>query len=393
MRIFDVIKYEGDNTKLIWKYPGEDFNTHSKLIVNETQEAILFYNGQALDKYPPGQYVLHTGNIPLLRKITEIPTDGVSPFHCTVYYISKIEQMSLNWGVGDVIYNDPVHNNYPFKIKANGVMNLSVTDSRRLLLKLVGTGTQLETSQLADYFRGPITTYIKTYLPRTLKEKNTPIYEVEGELSELSEMMRERITTEMEDYGVTLEKFWINNIVKPEDDEVYKKLRRLRGDQMTVIGQKELDLKSAEYDARIGVITHAGEDQKRRIDIETDKYEKEIILDLEKRRREFEAITSIQEHQFDVLKTVASNTGSGRDLSNAAINVMTGLAAGGVIKNTFNNAMNNTPVFQPTQAEAPAQDSFETRVAKLKTLHDAGLLSDEEFTAARNELVREVLGK
>lgn len=42
MKIIDLIKYEGDNSTFIWKYPGEDFNTLSQLIVHESQEALFF---------------------------------------------------------------------------------------------------------------------------------------------------------------------------------------------------------------------------------------------------------------------------------------------------------------------------------------------------------------
>ena len=48
-QIADVIKYEGDNTTFIWKSPLEDFHSMTHLIVHESQEAIFFMNGQALD--------------------------------------------------------------------------------------------------------------------------------------------------------------------------------------------------------------------------------------------------------------------------------------------------------------------------------------------------------
>ena len=49
MKIFDIIKYEGSNDVFVWKFPGEDFNTLSQLIVSESQEAIFFKDGKALD--------------------------------------------------------------------------------------------------------------------------------------------------------------------------------------------------------------------------------------------------------------------------------------------------------------------------------------------------------
>ena len=80
MAIAEIIKYEGDNSTFIWKHPCEDFNTTSQLIVHESQEAIFFMNGQALDLFGPGRHTLETENIPLLRKFTNIPTGGKSPF-------------------------------------------------------------------------------------------------------------------------------------------------------------------------------------------------------------------------------------------------------------------------------------------------------------------------
>ena len=56
--IASVIKYEGDNSTFIWKHPCEDFNTATQLIVHETQEAIFFMNGQALDSFGPGRHTL-----------------------------------------------------------------------------------------------------------------------------------------------------------------------------------------------------------------------------------------------------------------------------------------------------------------------------------------------
>ena len=58
MALSELIKYEGDNSTFIWKYPHEDFNNMTELIVHESQEAIFFANGQAADTFGPGRYKL-----------------------------------------------------------------------------------------------------------------------------------------------------------------------------------------------------------------------------------------------------------------------------------------------------------------------------------------------
>ena len=135
MKIFDVIKYEGDNSTFIWKHPCEDFNCLSQLIVHENQEAVFFMNGQALDLFGPGRYTLKTQNIPIIGKVLNLATGGLSPFHCEVYFINKSEQMAIKWGTDSKIqFIEPTYK-FPLSIGASGEMSLQVNDSKKLLVK------------------------------------------------------------------------------------------------------------------------------------------------------------------------------------------------------------------------------------------------------------------
>ena len=78
--IISVIKYEGDNQTFIWKHPYEDFTLGSQLIVHESQEAIFFMNGQALDLFGPGRYTLTTQNLPLVLGMVKIFKSDEKPF-------------------------------------------------------------------------------------------------------------------------------------------------------------------------------------------------------------------------------------------------------------------------------------------------------------------------
>ena len=87
--IADIIQYEGNNTAFVWKHPCEDFNITTQLIVHESQETILFLNGQAFDLFGLGRHTMETQNILLLWRITNISIGGETPFHCEVYFINK----------------------------------------------------------------------------------------------------------------------------------------------------------------------------------------------------------------------------------------------------------------------------------------------------------------
>ena len=96
MAVIDVIKYEGDNSTFIWKHPREDFNKLSQLIVHESQEALFFMNGQALDLFGPGRYPLESQNIPLLNKLVKIPTGGESLSIVKSISLIKLNRWRLN---------------------------------------------------------------------------------------------------------------------------------------------------------------------------------------------------------------------------------------------------------------------------------------------------------
>ena len=145
-KIADVIKYEGDNSVFVWKHPAEDFNALTQLIVHESQEAVFFLNGQALDLFGPGRYTLETENIPKVGKALNRTAGGDSPFHCEVYFINRAEQMAIKWGTDTrVQYMEPTYG-FPISIGASGEMSLRAEDSRRLLVKLVGTETPVQTN-------------------------------------------------------------------------------------------------------------------------------------------------------------------------------------------------------------------------------------------------------
>ncbi len=410
MKIVDIIKYEGDNNVFIWKHQSEDFNTLSQLIVHESQEALLFLNGQALDLFGPGKHTLHTKNIPLLNKIINIPTGGESPFHCEVYFINKVEQMSIQWGMGDVNFLDPTHNNYAFKIGASGEMSLRISDSRKVIVKLVGTETQLNQETIKKYFKVPITTHIKSMLPNILREKCISIFEVESYLSELSGILKKSIAEEMADYGISLEKFWIKTIVKPENDPFYITLNRQRGEKITLANQGEIDMQRADYQRRVGIIDHTGEVQKQKMDIDVKRYEQEQL-----------GYTYQQERGFDVMEKIAENEGSGSDLRNAAMGIGMGVGVGGALGDALIDISNSTMMSSLTNPVPPApvssdmipgminlkdenatlkenkvdhsdEDmfSFKRKLDKLRMMKEAGILSDEEFNEQKDELLREL---
>ena len=235
MAIAEIIKYEGDNSTFVWKHPCEDFNSLTQLIVHESQEAIFFMNGQALDLFGPGRYTLETQNIPIVGKILNRATGGESPFHCEVYFINKTVQMALRWGTDSKVrYIDP-DSGIPIELGASGEMNLAVSDSRKLLVKLVGTmkGIAWEeqgmgfTKSLQNSFRPFVATAVKSNLSQAIKAGEFDIFEIDEHLEEISKVLRDKMIGGFEEYGLTIPQFYLTTVVLPEGDPNFKRLREL----------------------------------------------------------------------------------------------------------------------------------------------------------------------
>lgn len=257
-----VIQYDGDNSTFVWKHPIEDFNLGSQLIVHESQEAIFFLNGEALDLFGPGRYTLETENLPVLKKIYSLPTGGQTPFHAEVYFINKTVQMGIKWGTDSrVRFIDPAAG-IPLDVGECGEMNLRVTDSRRLLVNLVGTTDGLTNKEvlcsgsdtagtahrtLQSFFRAPLMTEIKSYLASVIKEQKLNIFELDEKMGMLSEALRERISPRFEEYGLIIPQFYITTILLPENDKNFNELKSLIS--QAYIGVKTEEVKTTVAEA------------------------------------------------------------------------------------------------------------------------------------------------
>lgn len=229
-----IIKYEGDNETLVWKHPIEDFNMGSQLIVHESQEAIFFKDGQALDLFGPGRYTLETQQLPLLENLYKLPTDTEGTFHSEVYYINKVVQMAIKWGTPDKVrFIDPLTST-PLEIGASGELNLQVKDSRKLLIKLVGTQGGIAwgdrdgfTKSVQSAFRPLIANTVKANLPAVIREKQIDLLDIDERVDEISAALLSKLLVGFEEYGLTIPQFYVTHIVLPEDDPNFKRIREL----------------------------------------------------------------------------------------------------------------------------------------------------------------------
>lgn len=249
--VASIIKYEGDNKTFIWKHPIEDFNMGSQLIVHESQEAVFFRDGQALDSLGPGRHMLETQSLPILEKFYKLPTDSSKTFHSEVYFVNLTTQMGIKWGTDTKVrVKDPV-NGFYVELGAGGEFNLRVSDPRRLLLKVVGTADGLSQQELLStetvggvtrqtgFFRAMIMTQVKTYLAQTIRQEHINVLDIDMELTKLSEGLKTVINQSLKDYGLVMPEFYVTRIVTPDDDQNFIRLQQQFADRVLNVREEE----------------------------------------------------------------------------------------------------------------------------------------------------------
>ena len=339
-KIADVIKYEGDNSTFIWKHPCEDFNSLTQLIVRESQEAIFFMNGQALDLFGAGRYTLETQNIPKIGKLLNRTTGDETPFHCEIYFINKTEQMSIKWGTDSKVqYVEPTYG-FPLSIGASGEMSLRAEDSRKLLLKLVGTESFLGQQKLVSFFRSFLMTRVKTYIAQVLKAKSINIFEIDEHLTIFSNEIKNLLVSDFADYGVSLEQFFVTTIVKPDGDKQYEKFKELHFRQYADVAEAKLKQQTD--------IIHA----------QTEAQKTVIESQAMATKRTQEGYTYQQERGFDVAEKVAENEAVG-EFTNMGVGFGTmagvGGAVGGMVGGMMNDAMGSA--INPSNPDTSSQSA------------------------------------
>ncbi|MDR1577299.1 MAG: SPFH domain-containing protein [Deltaproteobacteria bacterium] len=221
----DVVKYSGPASVLAWKFPNAELSTWTQLIVNESQEAVFFKGGQVLDVLGPGTHTLDSNNIPILTSILKLPFGGKSPFAAEVWFVNRAHSLDIKWGTPSPIQLQDPKFGIMTPVRSFGQFGIAVENSKKFLVKLVGTTPVFDQESLTRFFRGLYLTKVKDSIASYLLKRRISVLEISAFLSELSEHMRDALRPTMEEYGINLLNFYVNDINVPENDPTIIKLK------------------------------------------------------------------------------------------------------------------------------------------------------------------------
>jgi membrane protease subunit (stomatin/prohibitin family) len=186
----------------------------AQVVVRESQEAVFFRDGQALDRFAPGRHTVTSANIPLLRGLLKLPFGGETPFKVEVYFVNRKVFTDLKWGTPQpVAFRDAEFG--IVRLRAHGIYSLKITDSGLFVNKYVGTGNLKKVGELEDFLRGIIVSRTFDFLGEQVKS----LLDLPALYDEFAIALKARLTEEVATYGIELVDFTVGAITAPPEVE------------------------------------------------------------------------------------------------------------------------------------------------------------------------------
>lgn len=215
-RIFDVVEYPNEmKDEIVHRFPESgagDFRIGTQVIVRESQTAVFFRDGNALDVFGPGRHTITTYNIPLLiEKIGRTFFNEKTPFPAEVYFVSMRDFVDLKWGTAQpIIVRNPNMGLGVALLQGYGTYSIVVKDPQQFVTQVVGAQGIFRTGDIETRLRSMLLSKLQDLLGETAASHSVP--ELIGLTEELQSGVRAKAQDDFAAIGLTLKSFYIENL-------------------------------------------------------------------------------------------------------------------------------------------------------------------------------------
>lgn len=224
-RVFDVIEHPDEmKEELVRRFPEKgsgDFRIGSQVIVRESQTAIFFRDGNALDVFEAGRHTISTANVPLLVDLVGKAFGDRTPFTAEVYFVSMREFLDRKWGTPQPIpMQTPGVGLGWILLQGFGTYTYEISDPQQFVTQVVGQRGTYRTSEIENDLKSRLLRSLSDMLGE-MKGKYTTIQDLIAMQEEMSAGVRAKVQDDFEARGLTLKAFVIANM-SPSDSSADK---------------------------------------------------------------------------------------------------------------------------------------------------------------------------
>ncbi|MGB5983572.1 MAG: SPFH domain-containing protein [Nonlabens sp.] len=210
--IVEWLDYTDDTIAHRFERYQNEIKNNAQLIVREGQAAVFVNEGQLADVFTPGTYTLNTQNLPILTTLKGWKYGFNSPFKAEVYFVNTTLFTDEKWGTKNPITLSDERFGL-VEIRAFGTYAFKVADPGKFIVDIVGTDNNFTNFEINEHLKS----LIATRFTDTVGEANLPIELYAANTTELSDTCREVMQPEFMGVGISLERFFIENVSMPED--------------------------------------------------------------------------------------------------------------------------------------------------------------------------------
>ncbi|HLF90777.1 MAG TPA: SPFH domain-containing protein [Anaerolineales bacterium] len=215
-RIFDIIEYPNEmRENIVQRFPESgpgDFRIGSQVIVRESQNAVFFRDGLALDTFGPGRHVIATANIPLLiDKIGKTLFSDKTPFPAEVFFVSMREFPDRKWGTPQpIIVRNPGMGLGVALLQGFGAFSFQVSDPQQFVTQVVGAQGVYRMTDIENRLKTVLLSKLQDLLGETAAKHSVP--EMIGLTEEIGAGVRAKSQDDFLALGLTLKTFYVGNL-------------------------------------------------------------------------------------------------------------------------------------------------------------------------------------
>lgn len=192
----------------------DEIKNASKLIVAPGQGCVVVYDGKVSGVLTePDIYSMETANHPFITSLLNLAQRSESEHKMRFYFFRTAEVVNVLWGTASPVkYIEPDYK-LPVTLGACGNFSIKIADAGRMFTTLLGTMSNYSVADAQELVSSRIVAPLSSFLA----EKAYPYREVDSHLMDLSNELKERTATELEQLGLELTDFRVNSVTFDEN--------------------------------------------------------------------------------------------------------------------------------------------------------------------------------